>query len=493
MMLRLQNERMEGQFIPSPREYRHLYGLTLERLKRCAPDAIVMHPGPMNRGVEMDSNVAELAGQSIITDQVEMGVAIRMACLDVLTRARARGGGMGMKVQRPLTITGGRLVLSDGVRPGAIRCVDGLIAALGDVNPSDGDEVVDAAGALVAPGLVDFGVFAIDKPAFHFGGITRAALMPDRSPPLDRPSSVRFAAQSGKPDLWVHPLAAATVGLEGAQLAELALMRDAGAKAVATGRQWIADSGTMLRLLQYAAMLDLVVVSHAEDGGLAGNAAATAGEMATRLGLPSAPAEAEALAVARDLMLAEMAGARLHLRHVTTRAALDLVRAAKARGVKVTAGVSPAHFMLSDLALQDFRTFARLSPPLRSEADRQAVVAAIADGTIDVIGSGPRSARAGGQALAVRRRRAGHGRGRNAARADADAGARWRDRNRARVRLACPQSGEPARRRSRRAAARAPRPISRWSTRKGRGWSIRRRWPRARAIRRSTGSRSKAG
>ena len=293
-----------------------------------------------------------------------------------------------MKPQRPLTITGGRLVLPGGVRPGAIRCLDGRIAAVGDVNPAAGDEVVDAAGALVMPGLIDFGVFAIDKPAFHFGGITRAALMPDRSPPLDTPSAVRFAAQSGKPDLWVHPLAAATVGLEGSQLAELALMRDAGAKAVGTGREWISDSGTMFRLLQYAAMLDLVVVSHAEDGGLAGNAVATVGEMATRLGLPSAPAEAEALAVARDLMLAEMAGARLHLRQVTTRAALDLVRAAKARGVRVTAGVSPAHFMLSDLALQDFRTFARLSPPLRSEADRQAVVAAIGDGTIDVIGSG---------------------------------------------------------------------------------------------------------
>jgi dihydroorotase len=292
-----------------------------------------------------------------------------------------------MKQRRPFTVTGGRLVLLGGVRPGAIRCVDGRIAAVGDVNPAEGDEVIDAAGALVAPGLVDFGVFAIDKPAFHFGGVTRAALMPDSSPPLDRPSSVRFAAQSGKPDLWVHPLAAATAGLEGTNLAELALMRDAGARAVATGRRWIADSGVMLRLLQYAAMLDLVVVSHAEDGGLADKAVATAGEMATRLGLPSAPVEAEALAVARDLMLAEMAGARLHLRMVTTRAAIDLVRAAKARGVRVTAGISPAHFMLSDLALQDFRTFARLSPPLRSEADRQAVVAAIADGTIDVVGS----------------------------------------------------------------------------------------------------------
>jgi len=130
------------------------------------------------------------------------------------------------------------------------------------------------------------------------------------------------------------------------------------------------------------------VVAHCEDAGLTGNAAATASEMATRLGLPSAPAEAEALAVARDIALAEIAGARLHLRQVTTRAALDLVRAAKGRGVAVTAGITPAHFMLSDLALKDFRTFAKLSPPLREERDRQAVIEALGDGTIDVVASG---------------------------------------------------------------------------------------------------------
>ncbi|MDE2595451.1 MAG: amidohydrolase family protein [Sphingomonadales bacterium] len=289
----------------------------------------------------------------------------------------------------PLTIVNGRLVLPDGApQKGALRAAEGRITALGDVVPEAGDTVIDARGALIAPGLVDLGVFTIDKPAFHFGGITRAALMPDQNPPLDRPSSVRYAAQSGKPDLWVHPLAAATRGLEGSELAEIALMRDAGARAVATGRRWVADSGTMLRLLRYCAMLDMVVVSHAEDGGLAGNAVATAGEMATRLGLPSAPAEAEALAVARDIALAEMAGARLHFRQVTTAAALALVRAAKARGLAVTAGVTPAHFMLSDIAVADFRTFARLSPPLRRESDRQAVLAALADGTIDVIASG---------------------------------------------------------------------------------------------------------
>lgn len=294
-----------------------------------------------------------------------------------------------MKQVRPLTLINAQLVTPSGVVRGGLRCAEGAIAALGpDVVPLDGDEVIDARGKILAPGLVDLGVFAVDKPAFHFGGITRAALMPDQSPPLDLPSRVGFIAKSGKPDLWVHPLAAATRGLEGRELAELALMQEAGAKGIATGRGWIADSGVMLRLLQYAAMLDMVVVAHAEDGGLAGQAVATGGEIATRLGLPAAPAEAEALAIARDIALAELAGARLHIRQVTTARGFDLVRAAKARGVPVTCGITPAHFLLSDLATADFRTFTRLSPPLRSEADRQAALAAIADGTIDVIASG---------------------------------------------------------------------------------------------------------
>lgn len=294
-----------------------------------------------------------------------------------------------MKQARPIIITGGKLITTNGVEEGNIRIENGRIASLGlDASPQDGDEVIDAKGKIVAPGLVDFGVFSIDKPAFHFGGITRAALMPDQSPPLDYPSRVNFIAKSGKPDLWVHPLAAATAGLEGKHLAEIALMKEAGARGVATGRRWIPDSGTMLRLLQYAAMLDLVVVAHPEDSGLSGEAAATAGEIATRLGLPSAPAEAEALAIARDIAIAEMSGARLHFRQVTTARGFELVREAKARGVDVTCGITPAHFMLSDLATADFRTFARLSPPLRSEADRQAALAAISDGTIDVISSG---------------------------------------------------------------------------------------------------------
>ena len=116
-----------------------------------------------------------------------------------------------MSIAPPLVISNGLLVLPEGKpAPGSLRCEAGRIAAIGEVVPEPGDLVVEANGALVAPGLIDLGVFAIDKPAFHFGGITRAALMPDQSPPLDYPARVRFAAQSGKPDFWVHPLAAAT-------------------------------------------------------------------------------------------------------------------------------------------------------------------------------------------------------------------------------------------------------------------------------------------
>jgi len=141
-------------------------------------------------------------------------------------------------------------------------------------------------------------------------------------------------------------------------------------------------------MLVYAAALGLTVIAHAEDEGLTAGAVATDGEMATRLGLSSAPAIAEAMAIARDLLLVEEVGAPIHFRQVTTRRGLDLIRDAKAKGLPVTCGITPAHLFLSDTATGDFRTFARLSPPLRSEDDRHACLAAVADGTIDVLASG---------------------------------------------------------------------------------------------------------
>ncbi|MFM9853263.1 MAG: dihydroorotase [Sphingomonadaceae bacterium] len=270
---------------------------------------------------------------------------------------------------------------------GALLVNGDRIAGVCAAPPADA-EILDAKGAYVAPGIVDLGVFAVDKPAFIAGGITRIALMPDASPPIDNPGLVQRSALAAKPDLWVHPMGAATRGLAGAELTEYALMAKAGAKAIATGRHWIADSGVMRRVLGYAASLGLTVVAHAEDGGLTGQAVATDGETATRHGLQSAPPIAEAMAISRDLALVELTGAAIHFRQVTTAAGFDLIRKAKQKGLRVTCGVTPAHLFLSDIAISNFRTFSRISPPLRCEADRLAAVEAVRDGTIDVLCSG---------------------------------------------------------------------------------------------------------
>lgn len=271
--------------------------------------------------------------------------------------------------------------------PGHVVIIDRVIDGVDGPIPPDA-EIIDCGGRIAAPALVDAGVFAADAPACLAGGIARVVLMPDRSPPLDEPALIEFAQRIGKPHVWVHPLAAATRGLAGLELAEIGLCRAAGAVGVATGRHAIADAGVMYRLMQYATAFDLVVVSHAENAALVTGTVATAGEFATRLGLAAAPAFAEAIAVARDLRLAAATGARLHFRQVTTGESLDLIRAAKAAGVRVTCGVTPGHFLLGEDAVSGYRTFARLSPPLRRDDDRRAVAAAVVDGTIDIVASG---------------------------------------------------------------------------------------------------------
>jgi len=283
----------------------------------------------------------------------------------------------------------GQIVDTDAVFAGEIEIE-------GDTIASVERSAVAHATVHILPGIVDLGAFAVEPAACAAGGITRVAPMPDQSPPLDDPGLVQRAALAAKPMLWVHPLAAATRGLAGRELAEYALMARAGAKAVATGRDWIADAAVMHRVLTYAASLGLTVISHAEDGGLTAGAVATTGLTATLHGLPAAPAIAEAMAVARDIALVGETGARLHFRLLSTARAFDLVRDAKRQGLPVTCGTAPTHLLLSDIAQSDYRTFARLSPPLRCEDDRQATLAALADGTIDVLCSAhdPRGAEA---------------------------------------------------------------------------------------------------
>ncbi len=271
-------------------------------------------------------------------------------------------------------------------RIGDLLVAERIIAATGAglAAPADA-EIVEASGKLLCPGLIDATVFRTDVEAAVAGGITSVLLMPDQSPPLDDPALVERAERLGKPRLWVRPLAAATRNLNGRELAELGLMQEAGAVAVATGRAAIADAKVMLRLLRYAAGLDLVVIAHAECPFLTAGAVAGEGEYATRLGLAAAPAAAEAVQIARDLRLAREAGAALHFACVSTAEGVALVREARAAGQDVTAGTAPAYALLNETALAGYRSFARLSPPLREEADRLAVRKGLSDGTLSIL------------------------------------------------------------------------------------------------------------
>jgi dihydroorotase len=252
--------------------------------------------------------------------------------------------------------------------------------------PAD-TRIVDCGGRVLGPGLIDVGAFRADVAAAIAGGVSTVLLMPAQPPPLDDPALIERAERLGKPRLWVRPLAAATRGMNGRELADIGLMKEAGAVGVATGREAIADAAGMLRLLRYAAGLGLVTIVHPEDPCLTAGAVATEAEHASRLGLAAAPAAAEALQIARDLRLAEEAGAALHFATVTTAEGAALIAAARARGQDVTAATTPEAFLLNETALGGYRSYARLSPPLRTEDDRQAIRAAIGAGTIDIIAS----------------------------------------------------------------------------------------------------------
>jgi dihydroorotase len=277
---------------------------------------------------------------------------------------------------------------SDTDVTGTLLVRGGKIAALGaDTELPEGAKTVDCAGLVLAPGLVDMRAFASDPAAAARGGITSVTLMPDRDPPVDNQAMVEYvarkAAESGQIRAMV--MGAATRGLAGAELAEIGLMREAGAVAFTDARKAVADTGIMRRLMEYATALDGLIVQFPEDAALAADGAMNEGEVATRLGLAGIPAAAETIMIERDLRLLEMTGGRYHVALVSCAASLEVIRRAKDQGLQVTCAVAPHHFALNETAVADYRSFARVSPPLRGEDDRAAMVEGIRDGTIDAI------------------------------------------------------------------------------------------------------------
>ncbi len=285
---------------------------------------------------------------------------------------------------------------------GGLLVRDGRIADLGPaIGRPEGAITIDAQGAVLCPGLVDMRA-ELGEPGGEFretiasaaiaaaaGGITTLAALPDTEPAIDDASLVRLLRARGEETgaLTVLPYAAVTKGRRGEELAELGLLREAGAVAFTDGSRAVASARVMRIALAYAAQWGARIVQHPEEPSLAGSGCATQGELATRLGLPAIPPAAEALMVWRDIRLARMTGGAIHFAHVSTAEALDLIRAAKAEGLNVTCDTAPPYFDLNETAIGDFRTYAKLSPPLRAESDRLAVVAALADGTIDAIAS----------------------------------------------------------------------------------------------------------
>lgn len=279
---------------------------------------------------------------------------------------------------------------------------DGRIAALetgGNSIPEEGADVLDAEGAWVVPGLIDMHAhlrepgqeykesLATGGSAAVAGGFTQVACMANTVPINDDPSVTRYILDRAEKEspAKIRPIAAATRGLKGEVMTEMMALREAGAVAFSDDGATIMDTGVMRRVLEYSRMADKPVIVHAEDCTLRGAGVVNEGPIATKLGLPGNPAAAEEIMVARDIRLASLTGAHLHVAHVSTAGAVELIRKAREAGLRVTAEVTPHHLTLTDAATLGFDTNTRVAPPLRSAADIASLRAALAEGVIDVI------------------------------------------------------------------------------------------------------------
>jgi len=275
----------------------------------------------------------------------------------------------------------------------------GLIERVAE-NINDPDaKIIDATGMIVAPGLVDLHVH-FREPGYEHkediesgsraaakGGVTTVLCMPNTNPPIDNAALVEYVINKGKKTGLTNVMTTGciTKKQEGQELTEMAELKSSGAIAVSDDGRPVSSSVIMRRALEYAKMLNLPVMSHSEDLDLVDGGSMNEGYMSTYLGLRGIPKSAESVAVSRDILLAEELDARLHICHISTKNSIEAVRAAKARGAKITAETAPHYFTLTDKACEGFDTNAKMNPPLRDEEDVEMIIEALKDGTIDAI------------------------------------------------------------------------------------------------------------
>jgi dihydroorotase len=302
---------------------------------------------------------------------------------------------------KSILIRGGRVIdpaqQIDEVLSVAIS--DGKIAAVGKQASSAADDVFDASGLIVAPGLIDMHVhlrepgyeetetIASGTAAAAAGGFTAVACMPNTAPPLDNDSGIEFVLRQAARTAHtrVYPIGALTAGRQGKELAEIGLMVRAGAIAFSDDGDGIADASVCLRAMRYVGMFDRLFIQHCEDPALSARGCMHAGATATRLGLSGISGTSEVVMVQRDITLAAQAGVRYHVAHVSTAGGVELVRAAKKSGQRVTAEATPHHLLLTDEACESYDTNLKLKPPLRGQADVAACLEGVRDGTIDCL------------------------------------------------------------------------------------------------------------
>jgi dihydroorotase len=304
--------------------------------------------------------------------------------------------------QRPLLIRGGRVVdPSQGLdRVLDLLLVNGAVFSLVEnAGPAVDAREINAKGLVVTPGLIDPHVhlrepgqehketIATGARAAAAGGFTSICSMPNTDPPIDDPAAVGFVVAEGKKAgaARVYPMGAISVGLEGKALAEIGELAEAGAVGVTDDGRPVMDSGLMRLALEYTQAFGIPVVDHPEDLTLSRDGTMNEGLVSSRLGLKGKPNASEDIHIIRDILLAELTGGRLHLQHVSTRFGVEAIRAAKNRGLQVTAEASPHHLLLTDEAVDGYRTEAKMNPPLRSPEDRDAVQQGLKDGTLDMV------------------------------------------------------------------------------------------------------------
>ncbi len=306
----------------------------------------------------------------------------------------------------PRVIENARLIdpASGRDEPGAVLIENKRIAEIATgaaPGVPEGAERIDAGGLVLAPGLVDLRVFT-GEPGHEYretlasaadaaaaGGVTTFLLMPDTDPVIDETALVDYVIRRarGISKIRIYPAAALTKGLRGEEITEFGLLKEAGARALTEGRTSLADAGLLRAALTYAKNFEMPVIHHVADASLTGDGVMNAGAFATALGLKGIPIEAETVPLDRDLQLALASGARYHTAQISCAASADIVRRALKRSDRVSCGVSINSLALNENDIGSYRTFFKLSPPLRAEEDRQAMVAALADGTISTIHS----------------------------------------------------------------------------------------------------------